>query len=316
MKLLIRAPFTEERINDLREYFDDIVYDPWTKTGERYYEDEMLEVLKREQPDALITELDRVTGKVLKGYDHLQFIGDCRANPANIDLDACKKAKVPVLCTPARNAQAVAELLVGLLLNYMRNVLLAVEWVKKGEWKEGTTPYYLWMGHELCGKKVGFVGFGAVGKAAARLLEAFGCEIAFYDPYVDFVKDTYQKKELENIFAESDIVSIHLPVLESTRGIVSRELLYKMKENALFVNTARSAVVDEDALKDVIKEKRIRGAILDVLSVEPPEAEDLKIAEYDNVLLTPHICGATYEVTDHQSDILTEQIKKWFREKE
>ncbi len=316
MKLLIRAPFTEERINDLREYFDDIVYDPWTKTGERYYEDEMLEVLKREQPDALITELDRVTGKVLKGYDHLQFIGDCRANPANIDLDACKKAKVPVLCTPARNAQAVAELLVGLLLNYMRNVLPAVEWVKKGEWKEGTTPYYLWMGHELCGKKVGFVGFGAVGKAAARLLEAFGCEIAFYDPYVDFVKDTYQKKELENIFAESDIVSIHLPVLESTRGIVSRELLYKMKENALFVNTARSAVVDEDALKDVIKEKRIRGAILDVLSVEPPEAEDLKIAEYDNVLLTPHICGATYEVTDHQSDILTEQIKKWFREKE
>lgn len=316
MKLLIRAPFTEERINDLREYFDDIVYDPWTKTGERYYEDEMLEVLKREQPDALITELDRVTGKVLEGYDHLQFIGDCRANPANIDVDACKKAKVPVLCTPARNAQAVAELLVGLLLNYMRNVLPAVEWVKKGEWKEGTTPYYLWMGHELCGKKVGFVGFGAVGKAAARLLEAFGCEIAFYDPYVDFVKDTYQKKELENIFAESDIVSIHLPVLESTRGIVSRELLYKMKENALFVNTARSAVVDEGALKDVIKEKRIRGAILDVLSVEPPEAEDLKIAEYDNVLLTPHICGATYEVTDHQSDILTEQIKKWFREKE
>ena len=200
MKLLIRAPFIESEIEKLKKYFDEIVYDPWTKTGERYYEDEMLEVLQKEQPDALITELDRVTEKVLAGYNKLQFIGDCRANPANIDVDACTKAGVPILCTPARNAQAVAEMLVGLLVAYMRNIIPAVEWVKDGGWKEGTTPYYLWMGNELYAKKVGFVGFGAVGRSAAKILEAFGCEISFYDPYVDVVKDSYKKCELDEIF--------------------------------------------------------------------------------------------------------------------
>ena len=223
MKLLIRAPFIESERKRLEAYFDEIVYDPWTTTGERYYEDEMLEVLKKEQPDALITELDRVTEKVLNGYDKLIFIGDCRANPANIDVEACKKANIPVLCTPARNAQAVAEMLSGLLVSYMRNLVPAVQWIKDGKWVEGTTPYYTWMGNELCGKKVGFVGFGAVGKHAAKILEAYGCEISFYDPFVDFVKDSYKKCELEEIFKNSDIVSIHLPVLDSTMGMINAD---------------------------------------------------------------------------------------------
>lgn len=316
MKLLIRAPFTDKKIKELKVYFDEIIYDPWTRTGERYYEDEMLEVLQKIKPDAIITELDRITEKVLNGYDKLQFIGDCRANPANLDVEACTKAGVPIMCTPARNAQAVAEMLVGLLINFMRNVLPSVEWIKKGEWKEGTTPYYLWMGHELHGKKVGFVGFGAVGRAAAKILEAFGCEICFYDPYVEFAKDNYKKCELKEIFEKSDIVSIHLPVLESTKGLIDSELLNQMKETAIFVNTARSAVVDEDALFEVLNNKKIQGAILDVLSVEPPTEDALKIAKLENVLLTPHICGSTYEVTDHQSDIMTDRIIKWINKEE
>ena len=275
MKLLIRAPFIESERKRLEAYFDEIVYDPWTTTGERYYEDEMLEVLKKEQPDALITELDRVTEKVLNGYDKLIFIGDCRANPANIDVEACKKANIPVLCTPARNAQAVAEMLSGLLVSYMRNLVPAVQWIKDGKWVEGTTPYYTWMGNELCGKKVGFVGFGAVGKHAAKIL---------------------------------------LPVLDSTKGMINADLFAKMKETAIFVNTARSAVVDEPALMEVLRNKKIRGAILDVLEVEPPTEEALEIARLDNVLLTPHICGATYEVTDHQSRILADRIDAWMKE--
>ena len=316
MKLLIRAPFTDKRINELKSYFDEVIYDPWTKTGKRYYEDEMLEVLQEIKPDAIITELDRITEKVLKGYDKLQFIGDCRANPANLDVEACTKAGVPILCTPARNAQAVAEMLVGLLINFMRNILPSVEWIKNGEWKEGTTPYYLWMGHELCGKRIGFVGFGAVGRSAAKILEAFGCEICYYDPYVEFVKDSYKKCELNEIFEKSDIVSIHLPVLDSTKGMIDAKLLNRMKETAIFVNTARSAVVDESALKDVLENKKIRGAVLDVLSVEPPTDEALEISKLENVLLTPHICGSTFEVTNHQSDIMTDRIVKWLNKED
>jgi len=316
MKLLVRAPIIEKRLKELQTYFDPVVYEPWTITGERYYEDEMLEALKEHQPDVLITELDRITEKVLSNYNQLKAIGDCRANPANIDVDACTKAGVPILCTPARNAQAVAEMIVGLLINYMRNILPAVEWIKNGEWIEGTTPYYLWMGNELQGKKIGFVGFGAVGRATAKLLEAFGCCIYYYDPYVDFVKDNYIKCSINEIFENSDVISIHLPVLDSTIKMINSDLLLKMKKTAIFVNTARSAVVDNEALIEVLEKNRIKGAILDVLEIEPPTKEILEIGRLPNVLLTPHICGATYEVTDHQSDIITERLIKWLKREE
>lgn len=316
MKLLVRAPIIEKRLKELQTYFDPVVYEPWTIAGERYYEDEMLEALKEHQPDVLITELDRITEKVLSNYNQLKAIGDCRANPANIDVDACTKAGVPILCTPARNAQAVAEMIVGLLINYMRNILPAVEWIKNGEWIEGTTPYYLWMGNELQGKTIGFVGFGAVGRHTAKLLEAFGCCIYYYDPYVDFVKDNYIKCSIDEIFENSDVVSIHLPVLDSTIKMINSDLLLKMKKTAIFVNTARSAVVDNEALIEVLENNRIKGAILDVLEIEPPTKEILEIGRLPNVLLTPHICGATYEVTDHQSDIITERLIKWLKREE
>ncbi|PKM52211.1 MAG: 3-phosphoglycerate dehydrogenase [Firmicutes bacterium HGW-Firmicutes-7] len=316
MKLLVRAPIIEERLKELEMYFEEVVYDPWTITGERYYEDEMIEALKKHQPDVLITELDRITEKVIANYDKLQVIGDCRANPANIDVVACEKAGIPILCTPARNAQAVAEMLVGLVINFMRNILPSVEWIKNGEWVKGATPYYLWMGNELQGKKVGFIGFGAVGRSAAKILEACGCKIYFYDPYVDFVKEEYTKCGVDEIFKNSDIVSIHLPVLDSTKGMINADLFAKMKETAIFVNTARSEVVDEAALMKVLKNKCIKGAILDVLEVEPPTKEALAIGKLSNVLLTPHICGATYEVTDHQSDIITERLIKWLNKED
>lgn len=316
MKVLVRAPMSEKRLKEFNSLFREVIYDPWNKTGERYYEDKMISVLQEVQPDILITELDRITNKVLSSYNKLKVIGDCRATPANIDIDACNTHQIPVLCTPARNAVAVAEMLVGLLITYMRNVLPSVEWVKQNRWIEGTTPYYTWMGNELQGKKMGFVGFGAVGKAAANLLEAFGCHIQFYDPFVESPKITYKKCEMEEIFTDCDIISIHLPVLPSTKGIIDMQLLEKMKPHTIFVNTARSAVVDMKALEKVLDKGSIRGAILDVLDSEPPTKEDLKIIENPNVLLTPHICGATYEVTDHQSDIITERLKKWMKQED
>ena len=100
MKAYVRAPYSEDCLQELRQMFDEVVYEPWTATGERYYEDEMLENLRRVQPDVLITELDRVTEKVLSGYDGLRVIGDCRGTPANLDVEACTRHGVPILCTP------------------------------------------------------------------------------------------------------------------------------------------------------------------------------------------------------------------------
>lgn len=310
MKIYVRAPFSEKCLAELREMFGEVIYEPWTVTGERYYEDEMLAHLQEIKPDALITELDRITTKVLENYDGLRFIGDCRGTPANIDMDACYRAGVPVICTPGRNTQAVAEMVVGLILAYYRKVIPSVQWAKDGSWAPGTTPYYLWMGNELQGKKVGLVGFGRISRALAKILDGFDCDISFYDPYVE-AQGHYRKVSLEELFRDNDIVSVHLPVLPSTEGLVTEELLRSMKETAVFVNAARSAIVDYTGLKKVLEEKKIAGAILDVLDTEPPTEKDLEIAKLDNVLLTPHTCGATFEVTDHQSDILMDGIRKW-----
>ena len=310
MKVYVRAPYPEARLEELRTLFDEVVYEPWTETGERYYEDEMLENLLRVRPDVLITELDRVTEKVLAGYPSLRLIGDCRATPANLDVEACTKAGVPILCTPGRNNQAVAELVVALTILHMRRGLDAIQWVKDGGWVEGTTPYFLWMGHELQGKRVGLVGFGAVAQATAKLLDAFECEVCYYD-YKGRAYGRYTPLSLEELFATCDVVSLHLPVSDSTRGIVTEQLLRSMKKEALFVNAGRSALVDTPALLRVLKEKAIAGAVIDVLDNEPPTSEDLEILRCPNTIVTPHIAGASYEVTRHQADILNERLAKW-----
>ena len=310
MKVYVRAPYPENRLAELREMFDEVLYEPWTETGERYYEDEMLEHLLKVQPDVLITELDRVTEKVLAGYKGLKVIGDCRATPANLDIAACTKAGVPVLCTPGRNNQAVAEMVVALIIMHLRHGLESIQWIKDGGWVQGTTPYFLWMGHELQGKKVGLVGFGAVAQAAAKILDGFDCEVCYYD-YKGRPFGHYTPMSVEEIFKTCDIVSLHLPVSDSTRGLVTEELLRSMKPDALFVNAGRSALVDTKALIRVLNDKAIAGAVIDVLDNEPPTPEDLEIMNCPNTILTPHICGASYEVTNHQADILNARLKKW-----
>lgn len=318
MKLLITAPMLMECQEKLGIFFNKITYLPWTlkEDGCGYTSEEILELLNKYQPDVLISELDDVNEEVIASYGKLKIICDCRANPANIDVTACSAKKIPVICTPARNAQAVAELLVGLLIGFYRNIYQAMQWTLDGKWVEGKLPYSIFMGNELYGKKVGFVGFGAVGQKTASILEAFGCEIAFYDPYVDFVKDTYHKEELETIFRQSDVVSVHLPVLESTRGMIDSRLIGMMKETAVFVNTARSAVIVTEALYDALESHKIRGAVLDVLDHEPPKEEDLRLGRLPNVLLTPHIAGASEEVFEHQSHIVADRLYRFLEENE
>lgn len=310
MKAYVRAPYPEKNLNELKTMFEEVVYEPWTETGERYYEDEMLEHLVKEQPDVLITELDKITAKVLDGYKGLKVIGDCRATPANIEVEECTKAGVPLLCTPGRNNQAVAEMCVAGIIMQYRNMLPAIDWMKNGGWVEGATPYFLFMGHELQGRKVGFVGFGAVATACAKIMDGFDCDICFYGHQSGDVGH-YRKVELEELFSTCDIVSLHLPVTDETRGMIDEKLLRSMKKDALLVNYARSAVIDTPALAKMLEEGAIAGAVIDVFDNEPPTEADQYIMNAPNVLLTPHIAGASYEVTNHQADILNERLKQW-----
>ena len=312
MKVLVRAPFSEKGLSELRNMYDEVIYEPWNKTGEWFEDDKTSELLQRVKPDIFITELDRVGKKSLSSWQGLKLLGVCRANPANGDVDRCTQEGLPIICTPARNAQAVAECAVGMTICYMRHIAEAACWERNGMWgqKNGVSPYYLFQGNELSGKKIGFVGFGAVGRAAAGLFKAFGTNNVFYDPYVEQAEDV-RKVSLEELFSTCDIISIHLPVNDATKKMIGSELIALMKPTAIFLNTARSAVVDMEALYNAIKEKKIGGAVMDVMENEPPTKEEIEKWKLDNVLLTPHICGASYEVSDHHSDIMVERIKKW-----
>lgn len=311
MKLLVRAPMIENDLDNLKSVFDEVIYDPWTTTGERYYEDKMLEKLLELKPDGLITELDHITEKVLNGYQELKFIGDCRATPENIDVEACTRYNVPLFNTAGRNAQAVAELWISTVIAYLRNLEPSIQWLNDKKWIKGTTPYYLFRGNELYSKRVGFIGMGAVSHKILNILKVFECEVWYFDPFVKNQPEGSKEKTLEEIFSGCDIVTAHLPSNESTKEMLNEKLFSLMKENAIFVNSSRSSVVKTKALFNILKERKIKGAIIDVFDEEPPTDGVIKFSELDNVLLTPHIYGATFEVVDHQSKIVTNKVIKF-----
>jgi D-3-phosphoglycerate dehydrogenase len=313
MKILVTAPYNENGLIALREQFGEVIYRPWKPNGRAYYADELLQLLNATSANALITEHDHVTADVLHAYPNLQFIGVCRGTPSNVALDVATQHGIPVFYTPARNAQAVAEMFVANVITFMRNTLPAIEWLKGNNWAEGAhTSYLQFKGNELAGKTIGMLGFGAIGQLIADMLQCYPCPVQFYDPFVGSYNKAYRSVSLEEVFATSDIVSVHLPVTEKTTGMIGYELLSKMKPHAIFVNTARAVVVQREALLKVLEDGQIRGAILDVFDHEPPDAIDYKIIHHPNVLPTPHIAGATFEVEDHHVSILNKTLLDWF----
>ena len=316
MKVLITTKYNEQCLKELRERFDEVKCMPAKDIRSRK-EDEMLEFLSQEKPDALIVELDKVTKNVLEANPNLSFVGVCRANPVNVDVETASKLGIPVLVTPARNAQAVAELVVGQLIMLERNLFDAVPWLKDGSWVENPAyPFFNYKGHEIHGKKVGFIGFGAVARSLWKILNAFGCEGYYYDAFVSDEIDGCKPSSLEDILKNCDIVSVHLPVTPSTKGMITRKLLSLMKADAIFVNSARADVVDYDALYDLLLNKKIRGACIDVYVSEPPSEADYKLIKLENVLATPHIAGAAYEIEDHHSRIMNNAVFEWIDKKQ
>ncbi|WP_300598261.1 2-hydroxyacid dehydrogenase [Niabella sp.] len=312
MTILITAPYNEAGRRELESCLGKVVYKVWKENGRAFNAAELNQLLDETAADALITEHDEVTEDVIRKHPQLKFIGVCRGTPSNVAVKAAAELGIEVLHTPARNAQAVAELFVANVITFLRKTLPAMEWLKQRNWQKGAHASYLqFKGNELAGKTIGMVGFGAVGQRIATLVQAFPCSIKFYDPYQDAPGLVYEKTSLEAIFETCDIVSIHLPVNPSTIGMIGKELIDKMKPDAIFINTARASVVDRYALLAAVEDNRIRGAILDVFDHEPPDAIDYRLIDHPNVLATPHTAGATDEVEDHHVTILNEKLLSW-----
>ncbi|HEY4209450.1 MAG TPA: NAD(P)-dependent oxidoreductase [Puia sp.] len=313
MRVLITAPYYEKAQQALAAVAGEIIYKPWKSQGRAYNEAELIDLLASTRADAYITEHDQVTAEVIRRNPNLQFIGVCRGTPSNVAVDVASSLHIPVFYTPARNAQAVAEMFIANVITLMRNTLAARQWLMDEKWEAGAhTSYLQFKGTELAGKTIGMVGFGAIGQRIAGMIKDYPCQVLFYDPFVEAFED-YAKVSLEELFANSDVVGVHLPANKDTEGMIDAGLFSKMKRDAIFVNTSRAMVVRRADLLAVLEKGAIRGAMLDVFDHEPPDEMDYKIIHHPRVLATPHIAGATFEVEDHHADIMNGALFSWLR---
>lgn len=238
--------------------------------------------------DGYIAGLDAIDAAALSAADSLRVIARYGVGTDNVDRAAARARGIVVTNTPGANAAAVAELTVALLLLLARPVLSAAAATRAGGWPRTS-------GLSLGGKTVGLVGFGAIGRAVARLLSGFDCRLLAYDPWCDRQQAErlgVPLVDLDALLAVSDFVSLHAPVTPETRGMVDGAFLDSMKPGACLVNTARGELVDEAALCAALASGRLRGAALDAFAVEPPGAANPLLA-LPNVIATPHMGAHT-----------------------
>lgn len=257
-------------------------------------EDEMVELVRG--CDGLIVGVDPVTARVLEAGP-LRVVVKYGSGMDNIDVEAAQARSVRVSSTPGTNARSVSELAVALLLALARNVALHDRGVRGGSWTRLT-------GIELAGKRLGIVGYGAIGREVARIARGLDMEVVAHDPLVDDAD--VPLIPLEDLLATSDAVSLHLPLTSETRGTVGREELAAMKPTAFLLNTARGGLVDENALADALRSGRLAGAALDGFEEEP--LGDSPLRGLDNVVLSPHAGAATHEAVLRTADRAVDQL--------
>ncbi len=257
--------------------------------------------------DVLVSEADSVTAKVFASVPHLKAVIATRGNPVNVEVAAATSDGVLVAYAPGRNAQAVAELCIALMIMVSRNVVPAMEALRSGQWASAPKAwaYRTFQGYELGGRTAGLVGLGSVARMVAKRLAAFDMKILAYDPYISqALADSAgaQLVPMDKLLQEADFVSMHVHVTDETRGMIGARQFALMKPTAFFINTGRAGAVEERALMDALRQKRIAGAALDVYHQEPLPA-DSPLLGLPNVVLLPHIGGATQDVIQHQSTI-------------
>lgn len=314
MKALILAPFCPSVLERLRQSLE-VIYESWTDTRRLVPAEELIDRIQGQDIEILVVEADFVFREVFERARKLKFVGACRGNVTHVDIEAATEHGVPVVNTPARNAIAVAELAVGLMLALVRNIPAAHQLVSSGGWVDPTAPYFSLRGTELSGKTIGIVGFGAIGQQVAKRLSAFETSILVYDPYVapEKIKGVGARPlELDELIQQSDFVTIHCPTVPETMGLISAQRIALMKPTAYLVNTASAAIVDREAIAKALREGRIAGAAFDVYETWPVQPED-PLLKLDNVILTPHIGGATDETVVRHSLMMAEDIERFLR---
>lgn len=311
--MLITAPFDPRCLEDLRRLME-VETAGWGATGTCLSREEMKALLG--DADAVVTEMEPVDAEMIDSAPRLRIIGCTRGTPYNVDLEAATARRIPVLYTPGRNAQAVAELTICLMVCLARMVVPAARYVQEGRWGgERELTYVKFRGWELQGKVLGLVGLGAIGRRVAAVARALGMRVLGYDPYVPdelWTETGVERWDLEAMLPQVDFLSIHCDLTPQTRGMIGEARLALLPRRAYLINTSRGAVVDELALARALREGRLAGAALDVFTEEPLPAGH-PLVGLPNCLLTPHIGGATHDVVRTHSRMIAEDLERWYR---
>lgn len=301
-RALVTAPVRGPGLSLLQELAD-LVIDPWVdhEPLRIYSAEQLAQRAADEQAQILVVEADHCAGPV---FDlPLLAIASTRGEPTNVDVPAASAAGVPVLRAPGRNADAVAELTLALILACSRHVVQADTDVRTNEiYRRGTIPYQRFRTWQLAGRTAGIVGLGAVGRAIRWRLQGIGMQVITADPY-----NSQSTHDLQSLVQSADVVSIHVPATPETVGLIGPKQFEVMRDGAIFINTARAQVHDEDALVGSLRSGRLAAAGLDHFVGEQLRPGH-PLLGMPNVVLTPHIGGATFDTEANHTSIIAEGL--------
>jgi (S)-sulfolactate dehydrogenase len=261
------------------------------------------------QADALIVRnRTQVDGELLGAAPALKVVGRLGVGLDNIDVTACRARNVEVIPAIGANALAVAEYVIGAAMFLLRGTYQATDAVAAGKWPRGA----LSNGREIGGKTLGLIGFGGIGRLTGQLGRGMGMRVIGHDPQLPdtapiWAAEGTQATTMEQVLAQADVVSLHVPLTNATRGLVDGARLATMKKGAILVNTARGGVVDEAAVAAALRAGTLGGAALDVFTAEPLPAGS-PLAGCPNLLLTPHVAGVTAESNVRVSTLIADKV--------
>lgn len=325
LKVLVTADINREEIETIKGI--DIKYAGYILDYQVI--DRMLLIEKCKDKDILVSEYDTVDKAVMDNASNLKLIVCCRGGVKSVvDLDEASRRGILVCNTPGRNANSVSDMTVGMLIDVARNISKANMQIfnkiitsdtssKPSEYKDtvwgldAESPFVKLRGFQLKDRKLGLIGFGAVGRLVAEKVKPFGIKVAVYDPFLkpeQLPEDVQLIPTINELVGMSDFISLHCAVTDQTEGMFNAEMFAKMKDGAFFINTARGVLVNENDLVAALNSGKLGGAAMDVACIEPiPSDSPLLTAQ--NLVLTPHIAGSSQEVKDEGTHMAAESIR-------
>jgi len=259
-------------------------------------EEELIEALKGVHMVGLRSKT-QMTAKVIKSAEKLMAIGCFCIGTNQVDLETAEKLGIPVFNSPHSNTRSVAELVIAECVMLMRRIPERNSSAHRGEWLKDAKNSY-----ELRGKTLGIIGYGNIGSQVSILAESFGMKVIFYDTALKLPLGNAANADFNNLLENSDVVTLHVPAEESTKNLMDKAAIQKIKKGGILINLSRGNVVDIDALKEALENGNLRGAAIDVFPLEPKSKDERftsPLQGLENVILTPHIGGSTQEAQEN-----------------